>query len=157
MIRVLFVCLGNICRSPTAEAVARKRINDDQLDWLEVDSAGTSAFHQGAQPDMRSMQEGLARGYSFERQTSRPVREDDFQDFDYILAMDSHNLRALRKMRDRCTYPRASLWLFMNETIGMTEMDMPDPYYDDGFENVLSLCEAGVQRWIDFLRPDAHA
>jgi len=141
---VLFVCLGNICRSPTAEAVFRtKAIGTDII----IDSAGTGAWHAGNPPDPRARAEGERRGYSFAGQAARAVTENDFHDFDYILAMDRENFRDLAAMAP--PNARAILALFRPEG-----GDVPDPYYGgrDGFVQVVDLIEAGAEHWLDVLQ-----
>src|SRR5690349_248214 len=96
MVRVLFVCLGNICRSPTAEGVFRRMVEDAGLDHaIESQSAGTHAYHEGEGADLRSARAAKRRGYDLSRHRARRVREADFADFDYVLAMDRDNLRHL--------------------------------------------------------------
>lgn len=148
---VLFVCLGNICRSPTAEAVFRKLAADAKLN-VKIESAGTGAWHQGDTPDPRAMTHGIKRGYSFKGQTARKVRDEDFEDFDFILAMDSQNLRDLK---DRCPPEYIhKLALFLNYAKDATTNQVPDPYYggDQGFENVLDLIEAASDGLIEELQ-----
>ncbi len=139
--KVLFVCLGNICRSPTAEAVFRHRAGRAGL-GVYIDSAGTGAWHAGELPDARAQSAGKARGYSFEGQTARAVIDDDFEDFDLILAMDQKNLKNLQMMAPNHLCSKIQLFLeFLNDR-SVTEV--PDPYYGgpDGFEHVLDLIEA---------------
>jgi len=138
-VSVLFVCLGNICRSPTAEAVFRSQAEASGL-MVEIDSAGTIGYHQGTPPDPRSRHAGEARGYSFSGQTSRPVTAEDFEHFDYILAMDKSNLADLLKICPKSYQHKVKL--FLDFADGETQ-EVPDPYYSDGngFELVLDLVE----------------
>jgi len=137
--KVLFVCLGNICRSPTAEAVFRHKAAAANLDVF-IDSAGTGAWHAGELPDARARETGGARGYSFAGQTARAVNDDDFLEFDLILAMDRRNYSALIAKAPGTQIERVRLFLDFG-TSGETEV--PDPYYGgpDGFELVLDLIE----------------
>lgn len=143
--KVLFVCLGNICRSPTAEAVLRKRAFEQGLSDIEIDSAGTGNWHVGEPPDPRAIAAGKARGYDLSGLRARQVSVQDFENFTHILAMDSQNLAHLAQMarsRRNMTDP-ANLHLFL--TFGnKTLRDVPDPYFGgtDGFASVLELIEA---------------
>jgi protein-tyrosine phosphatase len=133
VIRVLMVCLGNICRSPTAEVVLRHRLAAAGLgDQVEVDSAGTGGWHIGAAPDPRSQRHAAHRGYDLSALRARRVVEDDFHRFDLILAMDEDNLADLRRLAP--ARHRAELRLF-------AEVEVPDPYVGGaaGFERVLDL------------------
>jgi len=140
MLSVLFICLGNICRSPTAEAVFRQKAAEADLD-IEIESAGTSGAHNGEGPDPRSIKAGGARGYRFKGQSSRQVKAEDFDRFDYLLAMDSFNLSNLRRLKPQGarTTPR----LFLEFADGVTDRNLPDPYYGGakGFDDVLDLIE----------------
>lgn len=140
MTSVLFVCLGNICRSPTAEAVFRARAGEAHI---RIDSAGTGAWHTGNPPDPRSRAEGERRGYSFAGQAARKVRVQDFYDFDVILAMDASNLTDLRAVQP--VDGTAKLSLFLPDGA-----DVPDPYYGgpDGFTQVVDLIEAASDHWL---------
>lgn len=140
MKKVLIVCLGNICRSPTAEAVLKARAKELGIDLL-VDSAGTIGHHEGNPPDRRSMQAGEKRGYSFKGIFSRKVRSSDFSEFDLILAADKQNLTDLTARCPEHLQYKLALFLEYGE---QTQSAIPDPYYgsDDGFEKVLDLIEA---------------
>ena len=139
--RVLFVCLGNICRSPTAEAVMRQRLQQAGLaERIEVDSAGTGDWHLGKAPDSRTQQAASRRGYDLSSLRGRQVSVDDFARFDLILAMDGANLRDLQRMRPAQARGELDLYLRRFE---LAEDDVPDPYYggSEGFEHVLDLRE----------------
>lgn len=136
---VLFVCLGNICRSPSAEAVFKHKAKQRQLD-LHIDSAGTMGYHTGCPPDERSQQVGEARGYDFSGLACRRVSAEDFEVFDFIVAMDHQNLENLK---EACPAPlHHKLHLLMSFT-DLEEDIVPDPYYGGkkGFEYVLDLIE----------------
>ncbi|MGB0670732.1 MAG: low molecular weight protein-tyrosine-phosphatase [Rhodospirillales bacterium] len=153
MIRVLFVCLGNICRSPTAEGVMRTMLAQAGLEAeIAVDSAGTAAYHQGEAPDRRSQQAAKARGYDLGGMKARKVLQIDFSRFDYVLAMDSDNLRQLQALRPADATAQVMLFLDFAKQLGLT--DVPDPYYGgaQGFSQVLDLCEAASQGLIDHIR-----
>lgn len=139
--RVLFVCLGNICRSPTAEAVMRHRLQQAGLaERIELDSAGTGDWHVGKAPDSRTQQAASRRGYDLSSLRGRQVSADDFARFDLILAMDSANLRDLQRIRP--PQARAELDLYLRR-FELAEDEVPDPYYggSEGFEHVLDLLE----------------
>ncbi|WP_028669949.1 low molecular weight protein-tyrosine-phosphatase [Saccharospirillum impatiens] len=139
---VLFVCLGNICRSPTAQAVFEAQLASSALaGQVEVDSAGTAAYHLGKAPDPRSRAAARERGYDLDNLRARQVSFEDFLRFDYILAMDADNLTQLEAMAPES--PRASLALFLDFAARSNKREVPDPYFggEDGFETVLDLCE----------------
>ncbi len=141
--RVLFVCLGNICRSPTAEGVLRHLAALEAPELaLDIDSAGTADYHIGAPPDSRSQRAALRRGIDISGLQARQVVEDDFARFDLILAMDGENLRELQAMQPRKS--RSSLKLFLEYAPDLGLRDVPDPYYRDAaaFEAVLDLSTA---------------
>ena len=143
MVKVLFVCTGNICRSPTAEGVFKKLVQEAGLDNdVHVESAGTSAHHVGEPPDKRSQAAALKRGIDLSLQRSRQVNEADLQTFDYILAMDGGHLNDLARMAG--TPPGTRLSRFLDFAPDRPEQDVPDPYYGgpDGFKNVLDMIEA---------------
>jgi protein-tyrosine phosphatase len=153
-IRVLMVCMGNICRSPTAEAVLRKLLADAGLD-AEVDSAGTHGYHVGEPPDARAVKHGKARGYDLSKLRARRVSRDDFDRFDWILAMDADNLERLRDMAPPGS--RARLGLLLEHSARYAEIrEVPDPYYGApaGFDRVLDLVEDGCAGLIARLRAD---
>jgi protein-tyrosine phosphatase len=143
-IRVLFVCMGNICRSPTAEGVFRKLHEElaPQLD-LQVDSAGTHAYHIEERPDPRSYAAALDRDVDISGHRGRQATFQDFHDFDYVIAMDSDNLRRLQALRPKSS--RAQLRLLLEYAPQAGLLDVPDPYYGGpgGFERVLDLVEQG--------------
>jgi protein-tyrosine phosphatase len=142
-IRVLFVCLGNICRSPTAEGVFRHLLTQDAPELqVEVDSAGTAGYHIGEPPDLRSQRAAMRRGIDLGSLRARQVAPADFAHFDFILAMDRGNLRELEAMRPKDS--RAKLQLFLQYAPDVGRLDVPDPYYGDagGFEAVLDLTAA---------------
>lgn len=145
-IRVLAVCLGNICRSPTAEAVLRHKLAVAGLDGhVEVDSAGTGGWHVGEPPDPRSQHHAARRGYDLSPLRARRVAEEDFHRFDLILAMDHDNLADLQRLAPDGVR-RAELRLF-------AEIEVPDPYLSGpaGFERVLDLVEAASDAWVQDL------
>jgi len=139
-VRVLFVCLGNICRSPTAEGVLRHlAAQEAPLFTVEIDSAGTADYHIGAPPDPRSQRAALRRGIDIGALRARQVTPEDFSRFDFILAMDRENLRELNSMKPQSC--RAQVKLFLEYAKGSPVLEVPDPYYGgvEGFEEVLDL------------------
>lgn len=156
-IGVLFVCLGNICRSPTAEGVFRARLRSSPLaSRVRVDSAGTGGWHVGKVPDARACAAALKRGYDLSALRARQVTADDFHRFDYLLAMDADNLAALHAMAPAGLRVRASLLLDLLPASSVREV--PDPYYggDAGFERVLDLLETASDALLARLR-EIHA
>ena len=142
-IQILFVCLGNICRSPTAEAVFRAIAARELADLeLTIDSAGTAAYHIGEPPDRRTREAAARRGYDLSDLRARLVEAEDFERFDLILAMDQQNLRMLERRAPMPVRERIRLFLEYAPEAGETEV--PDPYYGgaNGFEHVLDLIEA---------------
>ena len=139
--RVLFVCLGNICRSPTAEGVFRRRVREAGLEErIRIDSAGTGDWHVGKAPDSRTCRAARLRGYDLSGLRARQFQREDFERFDLVLAMDHSNLRHIQAMRPATA--RAELDLFLRR-YDMTLDEVPDPYHggEDGFEQVLDLIE----------------
>jgi protein-tyrosine phosphatase len=150
------VCLGNICRSPTAEAVLRHMAAKEAPQLaLEVDSAGTADYHIGAPPDLRSQRAALRRGIDISGLKARQVAADDFARFDLILAMDAENLRELQAMRPRTSH--ASVKLFLEYAPDSALRDVPDPYYRDAaaFEEVLDLTTAASRGLLAALQEGA--
>lgn len=147
--KVLFVCLGNICRSPTAHAVFRHKAKARRLS-VEIESAGTSAYHQGAKPDQRSIAIGRERGYDFSAIYSRPIKDQDFMYYDEIYAMDASNLADLQRRCPAEFQEKLKLFLhFHPEYPAISEV--PDPYYGGGkgFEVVMNLIEQGCDAVLD--------
>lgn len=153
-IRILLVCLGNICRSPTAHGVLEQRLVDAGLDGLvEVDSAGTGAYHVGNPPDRRATEAAARRGIRLDHLRARQVERTDFRRFDLVLAMDRDNLDDLLAICPVEYRERVRLFLdFGGERIAQREV--PDPYFGgaDGFEHVLDLVEAASDGLIEQLR-----
>jgi protein-tyrosine phosphatase len=140
--KLLFVCMGNICRSPTAEGVMQKLIADAGLQHaIDIDSAGTHSYHVGASPDRRSQAAALQRGYDLSKQRSRQVADSDFVHFDLLLAMDKDNLYLLRQRCPEQYQHKLKLMMEFAEHSPVTEV--PDPYVGgmEGFEHVLDYLE----------------
>lgn len=152
--RVLMVCTGNICRSPTAHGVLEKMVTDAGLqDQVQVDSAGTHSYHVGEAPDGRSQIHAKRRGYDLSHQRARQLQPQDFEDFDLILVMDSANevaarqiappehLKRMRRLTDFCSQ--------------FPDTQVPDPYYDGekGFEHVLDLVKDACTGVLNTVRP----
>ncbi|MDH4410947.1 MAG: low molecular weight phosphotyrosine protein phosphatase [Verrucomicrobiales bacterium] len=153
MPRLLFVCLGNICRSPAGENVMNHLLEREGLaTQFEVDSAGTASYHIGNPPDLRMTKAILARGIDMKGR-ARQVKPADFAEFDWIFAMDRSNYDDLAAVRSRCESPTARLVLFCEFCETHEEREVPDPYYGgpEGFEKVLDLledgCSAFLQKW----------
>ena len=147
---VLFVCLGNICRSPTGEGIFVAHVNQQQRDrpgqdvQIVVDSAGTIGYHQGNPADARMRQTASQRGYNLESR-SRKITLTDLDDFDLIIAMDRENLQDIKSLRSEST---ASIMLLSDFLDDQWPTDVPDPYYggDEGFEYVVDMIEAAVPK-----------
>jgi len=140
--RILFVCMGNICRSPTAEGVFRYAMRERAPHFsVEIDSAGTHDYHIGAAPDRRSVDAALRRNIDLSGLRARQVAAEDFERFDLILAMDEENLRELRRRAQPQYHPRIKL--MMSYAPQAARAVVPDPYYGgpQGFEEVLDLLE----------------
>ena len=153
MIKVLFVCMGNICRSPTAEGVFRHKIENANLDnKVEIDSAGTHAYHVGEQPDGRAQKAALNRGFDLSHQRARRVNSNDFEEFDYVIAMDKDNEDSLLSICPTGLDDRVHLFLNFASNTNTTEV--PDPYYGggNGFNVVLDLVEDAADGLIAHLQ-----
>ncbi|MGM0702154.1 MAG: low molecular weight protein-tyrosine-phosphatase [Pseudomonadota bacterium] len=155
--RVLFVCLGNICRSPTAEGVFRRQLAKDGLeDIVSVDSCGIGSWHVGKAPDSRAQAAALRRGIDLSAQRARQLAVEDFYRFDYLLAMDHDNLAAIEAQRPADS--RAEAVLFLTYA-GYPERAVPDPYYggEHGFEEVIDLVEEASRGLVETLRERLEA
>ena len=143
------VCLGNLCRSPTAEAVLRKKVHEAGLDdRIEVDSAGTADYHVNSPPDRRAVAHGERRGLEMSRLRGRQVESADFDRFDFVLAMDEDNLANLQRIRPAGSLAKVALLMSYAPQADVREV--PDPYYGgaDGFESVLDLVESAADGFI---------
>lgn len=152
-IKVLFVCLGNICRSPTAHAIFEQKIHAEGLsEQVIVDSAGTGSWHVGSPPDRRTCEVATKHGYAMDHLRARQVSDNDFNGFDYIFAMDKSNLSDLQ---DICpdNYP-GTLALFLPFCGASLMEEVPDPYYggNGGFERVLSVIERSADKLIGMIK-----
>ena len=153
---ILVVCTGNICRSPTAEAVLRKKLVVAGLgDKVRIDSAGTHGLHVGQMPDQRSAAVARSRGYDLSKIRSRQFKDDDYENFDVILAMDEGHLRTLMSNKPDST--GASLMLYLKFSQTHPSESVPDPYYggDQGFEQVLDMIEEGADTLINHWYPQS--
>ncbi len=155
-IKVLMICLGNICRSPTAEVVFRNEVQKRQLDHLfEIDSAGTGDWHVGHSPDSRATKAAAKRNIDLSALKARTVKPEDFQVFDYIFAMDGNNLADLEAMQPVNSKANTELFLtWPNFTDGHDSYtEVPDPYYsgEEGFELVLNLVETASKNILDHI------
>jgi protein-tyrosine phosphatase len=145
-ISVLFICMGNICRSPTAEAVFRQYVENAGLsEFITIDSAGTHDYHIGDTPDSRTQRVALQRGYNMSELRGRQVEQADFQHFNYVLAMDRANLAILQRLAPSGS--NAQVRLFLEYARHHVEREVPDPYFGgtDGFERVLDMVEDAAE------------
>ena len=141
--KVLFVCMGNICRSPTADVVFRHFVKESGVDhMIEVDSAGTHAYHIGNPPDQRAQHTALKRGYQMHDLRARAVQASDFEEFDYILAMDKENLSLLQQKSPQQHLSKIQLFMQYSKSAN-SNAEVPDPYFGghEGFELVLNMVE----------------
>lgn len=146
MIKILFVCMGNICRSPAAEAIFRHYVNQNRLDALiEVDSAGTHGYHSGEAPDSRTQRAAWMRGYDLSQIRARKVAPQDIDYFDLIIAMDKANLDNLKRLCVPAKHEK--LQLFMQYASRFDDVEVPDPYYGlgHGFDLVIDMVEDAAQ------------
>lgn len=153
-IAILLVCMGNICRSPTAHGVFRHRLAEaGLLDRILVESAGTHGYHVGRAPDRRALDAARERGYEFDDLRARQIEGTDFDRFDYVLAMDRDNLAILERL-ETGGGGHARIGLFLDYSPDLAGREVPDPYYGamNGFEEVLDLVEAGADDLLSHLR-----
>ncbi len=153
-ISVIFICMGNICRSPTAEAVFRQQLGRAGLqDWVTVDSAGTHAYHIGNPPDPRSTATAAERGYRMDVLRARQVTPADIEQFDFVLAMDEANLAILQQLAPAHLRDKPQLFMQFAPDYGVTEV--PDPYFGGalGFEQVLDMVEEACTGLITAIEP----
>ena len=151
--KILIVCMGNICRSPTAEAVFRAKVREAGLDkHVKVASAGTHGFHAGEAPDARAQRAAKKRGYDMENLVARQVTKEDFTHYDLILAMDWDNHALLQQIAPRQFHHKIKL--LMSFATEHESAVVPDPYYGgpDGFEVVLDYVEDASANLVDFVR-----
>jgi protein-tyrosine phosphatase len=151
--RVLMVCMGNICRSPTAEVVAREYMRKNNLGALvEIDSAGTHGYHVGESPDGRTQRAAAIRGYDMSQLRARKVAPQDLDYFDLILAMDKSNLDNLQRMASAVQLPKIKL--FMDYAKNFDDAEVPDPYYGlgHGFDLVLDMVEDAASGLVETLK-----
>jgi len=152
MIKVLFVCMGNICRSPTAEGVFRHKVEQNNLlEQISIDSAGTHAYHVGNPPDQRAQAAALKRDIDLSQQRARRVSADDFSEFDYVIAMDESNMDDLLSICPTGYEDRLHLFLAFSDS---EQSEVPDPYYGQGrgFEIVLNLVEDASEGLLQHIR-----
>ena len=151
MVRVLFVCMGNICRSPLAQGVFENVLRREGLEGeVLVDSAGTGSWHAGAPPDERAQRSAKLRGLDLSSQRARQIARDDCESFDYILTMDEANYRTVAAL---CR-GRAEVHPFLDFAVGSSEAEVPDPFYGgpEGFEHVLDLVEAASEGLLEDIK-----
>jgi low molecular weight protein-tyrosine phosphatase len=152
MVRVLFVCMGNICRSPIAQGVFEDLVRREGLEGeISVDSAGTGSWHVGEPPDERAQKSARRRGIDIGSQRARRLRPEDCERFDYILFMDEENRLLVEPL---CKGGRAEVRLFLDYAPGFPQREIPDPYYGgrDGFELVMDLVEAASEGLLEDIR-----
>lgn len=152
-VSVLFVCLGNICRSPTAHAVFRKMVREQGLEeQIAIDSAGTAAYHVGKHPDTRSMETARNRGIEMLDLRARKVDFADFYEYDYILAMDDANYHNLRDIALPEHYEK--IQMFLEYTDEFPETEVPDPYYggQQGFNHVFDLVDSASEGLLNHIK-----
>ena len=156
--RVLFICTGNVCRSPTAEAVLRKSVSQAGLgDWIVCDSAGMGGWHAGRAPDPRAVRAAASRGYDMIEIRARQFSQADFADFNLLIGMDEGHMGELNKLRPSKARGRVALFLsFSPDIVSSHGVDVPDPYGGGGadFEYALDLIEYGTPGLLGALKRD---
>jgi protein-tyrosine phosphatase len=150
--KILMVCLGNICRSPLADGLLRKKVLDNKLDVV-VDSAGTSAYHVGNAPDKRMILTAGTRGVSIENLKARQFTKNDFKEFDLIYVMDKSNLEDVLELTDN-KEERSKVSLILNETNPSSDAEVPDPYFggQEGFVHVYDMLNEATDRIIEKIK-----
>lgn len=149
-VSVVFVCLGNICRSPTAEGVFRSLVKSRGLaESIHIDSAGTSDWHVGESPDPRAIEAARVRGIDLSQLRGRQATANDFSEFDYVIAMDDDNYASLARLSP--PDQQHKLHLFLDFSRGVTEREVPDPYYGGGFPHVFDLIENASEGLLDHI------
>lgn len=145
--RILMVCLGNICRSPMAEGILKSKVQERGLDWF-VDSAGTGSWHIGENPDPRSVRTAKENGIDISRQRARQLRAEDLNSFDLLLAMDSsnyNNILALATSEEQ----KSKVKLLLNYSFPGQNRAVPDPYFEGGFQGVFDMIDAAADRLLE--------
>lgn len=158
MINVLFVCLGNICRSPLAEAIFNHKVEEMGLSrQFKSDSAGTSDFHIGELPDERTIKCAQKNGLKMNHR-GRQVNRTDFRDFDYILAMDDNNFRNLNNLKVRYKFPDKEIFLMRDFVAGEEGLPVPDPYYggEEGFDEIYKILDQSIGDFLAKIKEVHH-
>ncbi|MCE2790024.1 MAG: low molecular weight phosphotyrosine protein phosphatase [Saprospiraceae bacterium] len=145
--KILMVCLGNICRSPMAHGILEKKIQEKGLDWF-VDSAGTSGWHDGEGPDTRAVAACARKRVDISHQISRKITPSDLETFDVILAMDASNYQDVLKICQRPKH-KEKVNLFLNYRYPNMNMTVPDPYYDGKFDEVFELLDSSMEALVN--------
>jgi protein-tyrosine phosphatase len=156
MIKILFVCLGNICRSPLAEAILNHKVKEKGLAGkIKCDSCGTSDYHIGEFPDERSVQCAKSRGILISHR-GRQINKFDLKDFDYLIVMDQSTMRTVQKLLDKYSISHHHLYLMREFHPGTEQLDVPDPYYgeEDGFEEVYKILEESLDNFLNQITKD---
>jgi len=144
--KILMICLGNICRSPLAHGIMESLIKERNLEW-SVDSCGTSGFHNGEAPDSRSIEVALVNGLDISKQKSRKLVAADLNEFDLLIAMDSSNYQNIKKLAHPEQYPKIKLLL--NYSFPDQNKAVPDPYYEGGFDSVYKMINQACHDMLD--------
>ena len=145
--KILMVCLGNICRSPLAHGILERKIAENALIGWKVDSAGTSGWHNGEAPDNRAIQVALKNGFDISGQISRKITVQDFNDYDLILTMDTSNYNDVLRLCTNNTQ-RNKVRLIMNYLHPVKNISVPDPYYNDRFDEVVTMLDQAINELI---------